>query len=64
MVIVYSFVVIWCNNRLVHVSLILLGWELRVLYYCAMHTSLIFYAIPIFPFEEFLHLLVSSHYNS
>ena len=47
------------------VSLILLGWELRVLH-CTMctrhpdHVSLDFYAIPIFPFEEFLHLLVSS----
>ena len=38
------------------VSLILLGWELRVLYQCTMCTrhpdlvSLDFYAIPIFPF--------------
>ena len=38
------------------VSLILLGWELRVLYHCTMCTghpdlvSLDFYAIPIFPF--------------
>ena len=48
------------------VSLILLGWELHVLYYCTMCTrhpdpvSLDFYPIPIFPFqfEEFFHLLL------
>ena len=43
-----------CNN-IGLVSLIFLGWELRVLYHCTMCTrhpdlvSLDFYAIPIFP---------------
>ena len=48
-----SFVVVWCDN-IGLVSLILLGWELRVLYHCTMctrHSDLVtldFYAIPIF----------------
>ena len=47
-------------------SLILLGWELHALYHCTMCTrhpdlvSLDFYAIPF----EFLHLLVSSHFQT
>ena len=45
--------VIWCDN-IGLVSLILLGWELRVLYHCTMCTrhpdlvSFAFYAIPTF----------------
>ena len=48
------------------VSLILLGWELHVLYHCTMCTrhpnlvSFAVYAIPIFHILiEFLHLLVA-----
>ena len=56
--------VIWCDN-IGLLLLIPLGWELRVLYHCTMCTrhpdlvSLDFHAIPIFPFEEILHLHLS-----
>ena len=58
-----------CDNIWL-VSLILMGWELRILYHCTMCTrhpdlvSLDFYAIPIFHIRistfEFLHLFVVS----
>ena len=48
-----------CCDTIGLVSLILFGWELRVLYHCTMCTRhpdlfFVFYAIPIFPFKEFL----------
>ena len=64
-------VIVQFRGRLVQqyrlVSLILLGWELRVLYHCTMYTrhpdlvSLDFYAIPIIILKNFL--LVSFHFN-
>ena len=56
--VIVQFLVVWCDN-IGLVSLILLGWELHVLYHstmCTRHPDLVsfaFYAIPTMSHSHF-----------